>query len=99
MDGVPSSKLIASAKATTEQGQAEKVEETPPNLKKTEVTLEGALETKATRQENSYRFHDLKDHFLAVSKELTDLALNHDDNSLKELNPLEESLVKKSSEI
>ena len=92
-DGVPSSELTASAKATTEQGQAE-MEETPPNLKKTEVTLEGALETTATRQENSYRFHDLKDHFLAISKELTDMALNHDDSSLKELNPPEESLVK-----
>ena len=53
-----------------------------------------AMDTKATCQESNYRYHDLKDHFLAVSKELTDKALSDDGCSLEALDPLEVSVVK-----
>lgn len=62
------------------------------------MVLPGTLKRDDTRpvsgsSRRSYRFHDLKDIYLASSQELTAMAFNADDLTIESLDPLQRSLV------
>ena len=62
------------------------------------MVLPGTLKKDDTRpvsssSRQSYRFHDLKDIYLASSQELTAMAFNADDLTIESLDPLKRSLV------
>ncbi|XP_068709349.1 uncharacterized protein [Montipora foliosa] len=76
----------------------------------TDFPCKGCANTKGKRQESpcqerssiaNFRYHDLKDFFLSVSKELIDMAFNEHttDCILEALDPLERSLVDGLKEI
>ena len=92
---VPREESTPSEKAATGQEMGEM----SPTQREQELLTASALKTKETHQGSSYRYHDMKDTFLAISKELTDIALNDSDCSLEDLDPLERSLVEDLREI
>ena len=92
---IPACKPILST--TTVTGHTnEDIEETPNNCSISESSEATFQETSSF---TSYRYHDLKDIFLTVSKELTDIAFNDADCRLEALDPLQRSLVKDLKEI
>ncbi|KAJ7330639.1 hypothetical protein OS493_022254 [Desmophyllum pertusum] len=69
---------------------------------KEEVSTVPVLKTETAQggsPTTSYRYHDLKDIYLQVSRELVDMAFNDADCSLEALDPLEKSLVEDLREL
>ena len=92
--------LVLSSELTpsTVEG-CEKTEEARSIESKQELVTVPVIDTSGSQHEIRYRYHDLKDIFLAVSKELTDMAFNDADCSLEARDPLEKPLVDDLREI
>lgn len=89
-----STKPTIPIKTTSEQGNAVEREETPHNDSRVALTpvKEGASCSVASSGP-SYRFHDLKEIYIAIIQELISLALTGDDQTIEALEPLERALV------
>ena len=89
----PSTKPAAPAK--TGAGSKQRIMQETPSKQKKETTDQGS-----TSSSTNLRFHDLKDIFLATSKDLIDMAFNEAEiGKFEALEPLERSLVKDLREI
>ena len=89
------------AKPASREGHEQR-DEPPP--KDSQNLLNGPTEksanhSKASSSTPSYRFHDLKDIYLVISRELTDMAFNDVNHTLEALDPLERTLVENLKEM
>lgn len=86
-------------------GQVEKEENIPRNelarrpINQDHSAREDAHSTPSYDKEKWYRYHDLKDNFLAVCEEVIDKVFSDDDRQSETLDPLEKSLVEDLREI
>ena len=85
---LPDGNIILSIKPTTGQGCEEIKRMLPIRSEEEQKTIPFM-----TARQGVCGHHDIKDIYLAVTKELTEVALNDPDCSLEGLNPLEMSLV------
>lgn len=89
-----STKPTITIKTTSEQGNAVEREETLHNDSRVALTpVKEGTSCSVASSGPSYRFHDLKEIYIAIIQELISLALTGDDQTIEALEPLERALV------